>query len=209
MEERDMNRPERGTLEFWFDFGSNYSYLSAMRIADMARAAGVSVRWRPFLLGPIFKRLGWETSPFVLQKEKGAYVWKDMIRESRKYGLAWRQPSVFPRHSLLAARVAVLGADAPWLAAFCMRVMQRNFADDLDIAQEASVAAVLEELGLDAGAIIAAACGEQNKARLRERTEQAQALGIFGAPMFFAGDEMFWGNDRLDDAMVLAKQSGV
>src|ERR1700761_7159307 len=72
-------------IEFWFEFGSNYSYLSAMRIESAAAARGVRVLWKPFLLGPIFKQLGWDTSPFVLQKEKGAYAFKDMERQCRKY----------------------------------------------------------------------------------------------------------------------------
>ncbi len=80
-------------IEFWFEFGSNYSYLSVMRIEDAAQRHGVRIVWKPFLLGPIFRALGMETSPFVLQKEKGAYVWQDMVRQCRKYGLRWVQPS--------------------------------------------------------------------------------------------------------------------
>lgn len=82
-------------IEFWFEFGSNYSYLSALRIDALARAAGVEVLWRPFLLGPIFRELGWSSSPFVLQPAKGRYVWRDMEREAAKYDLPWRRPSVF------------------------------------------------------------------------------------------------------------------
>jgi 2-hydroxychromene-2-carboxylate isomerase len=67
-------------IEFWFEFGSNYSYLSVMRIEDAARQRGVRIIWQPFLLGPIFRALGMETSPFLLQKQKGAYVWQDMVR---------------------------------------------------------------------------------------------------------------------------------
>jgi 2-hydroxychromene-2-carboxylate isomerase len=201
-----MQQRTLGTLEFWFDFGSNYSYLSVMRIGDLARSAGVDVQWRPFLLGPIFKSFGWETSPFVLQKEKGEYVWQDMVRECRKYGIPWQRPSVFPRHSLLPLRIAVHGADQPWMEQFCERVMLRNFAADHDINAESSMAVVLDGLGLDASAIIEAAGSTENKLRLRERTGQAKARGIFGAPTFFVGDDMFWGNDRLDDALALARQ---
>src|ERR1700722_15031948 len=77
-------------IELWFEFGSNYSYLSVMRIETLTAAAGVKLVWCPFLLGPIFKSFGWETSPFVLQAAKGAYVWKDMQRQCEKYGLAWK-----------------------------------------------------------------------------------------------------------------------
>jgi 2-hydroxychromene-2-carboxylate isomerase len=190
------------TIEFWFDFGSNYSYLSMMRIGRLAADAGVRVVLKPFLLGPIFKAQGWETSPFVLQEAKGRYVWRDMERQCRKYGLRWRRPSAFPRNGLLAARVALQGEGAAWELAFCEQVMLANFADDRDIGDEAVIAGILTGLGLDSGPIIAAAQGDACKAGLRARTSAAQARGIFGAPTFFAGDEMFWGNDRLEDALL-------
>jgi len=123
------------TMEFWFDFASNYSYLSMMRIRRLAADAGVQVQLKPFLLGPIFKTQGWDTSPFVLQKTKGDYVWRDMVRQCAKYGLRWQQPSAFPRNGLLAARVALQGDDMPWLEEFCEQVMQANFADDREIGR--------------------------------------------------------------------------
>jgi 2-hydroxychromene-2-carboxylate isomerase len=187
-------------IEFWFDFGSNYSYLSMLRIRRLAAAAGLRVQLKPFLLGPIFKSLGWETSPFVLQEMKGKYVWRDMERQCAKYGLPWQRPSAFPRNALLAARVALHGETLPWMADFCEQVMLANFAQDRDIADPAVVAAILDGLGADSAAIIAAASGPPCKEALRARTAQAQERGIFGAPMFFAGGEMFWGNDRLEDA---------
>jgi len=195
-------------MEFWFDFGSNYSYLSVMRISALAQRHGVTVQWRPFLLGPLFKALGWDNSPFVLQKEKGRYMQQDMARECRKYGLQpWKQPSEFPRHSLLPVRVALYGEDQPWIAPFCERIMLRNFAEDRSISTEADVGEVLAALGLDPAPILAGAQTDANKLRLRERTEQAHQRGVFGAPSFFVGDEMFWGNDRLDDAVTQATRA--
>jgi 2-hydroxychromene-2-carboxylate isomerase len=189
-------------IEFWFDFASNYSYLSVMR---MRRLAPNDVTWRPFLLGPIFKDAGWNNSPFVLQKDKGAYVWQDMPRQCAKYGLPWRQPSEFPRNSLLAARVGILCEEQPWMADFCERVMLANFAGDRDIASAENIGEILSALGRDADTILRAAQADDNKARLRARTEQAKALHIFGAPTFMVGDAMFWGNDRLDDALAHAQ----
>lgn len=188
-------------IEFWFDFGSNYSYLSVMRIEAEAAARGVSVDWRPFLLGPIFRALGFDNSPFVLQKEKGAYVWKDMERQCRKYGIALTRPSVFPRAALLALRVALLGAEREWIAAYCREIMQQNFVHDRDIGSIEVVSEALAKLGLPAQQIVAEAQSDANKLRLREQTEAAASKGIFGAPTFFVGDEMFWGNDRLEDAL--------
>jgi len=187
-------------LEFWFEFASNYSYLSVMRIEQEAARLDVAVRWRPFLLGPIFKSFGWSTSPFVLQSWKTEYVFRDMQRQCRKYGIAWTRPSTFPRASLLPARVALLGAEKPWIGEYCRRIMQMNFAQDRDIDSPGYVTEVLDRLGLPAQDILDEALGEANKISLRAQTEEAKNRGIFGAPTFFVGAEMFWGNDRLDDA---------
>ncbi|EKZ1925585.1 2-hydroxychromene-2-carboxylate isomerase [Stenotrophomonas maltophilia] len=191
----------KAPIEIWFDFASNYSYLSVMRIEEAARQAGRQVQWRPFLLGPIFQAQGWNNSPFVLQKAKGIYVWQDMLRQCRKHGLPWQKPSVFPRVSLLASRVALYGAGQAWIGAFCRQVMTLNFAGDRDITDPQLINEVLGGLGLDAPAIIAAALSEQNKQALRTQTEQAMARGMFGAPTFFVGEGMFWGDDRLADAL--------
>ncbi len=193
-------------IEFWFDFGSNYSYLATMRIEEAAARAGVPVRWKPFLLGPIFRSLGWETSPFVLQKAKGEYMWKDMVRECRKLGVPWLRPTRFPRAAVLPLRVALVGAGQPWIGDYCRRVMSLNFAEDRDIDVPEVVEEVLTRLGLPAREIVDAARSEANKLALRAQTEEAAARGIFGAPTFFVGDEMFWGNDRLDDALAFAKE---
>ncbi len=192
-------------LEFWFEFGSNYSYLSVMRIEEAAARLGVTIQWRPFLLGPIFKSFGWSTSPFVLQPWKTDYVWRDMERECRKYGLAWTRPTTFPRTSLLPARVALIGAEKPWMGEYCRRIMQANFVADQNIDSAACVGEVLDQLGLPVQAIIDEAKEKANKLRLRNQTELARTKGIFGAPTFFVGEEMFWGNDRLDDALACCR----
>src|SRR5580700_2059289 len=163
----------RGNVEFWFEFASTYSYLSVMRIDALARDSGVRVIWRPFLLGPIFRSFGWSTSPFLLQKEKGAYMWTDMERQCRKFGLRWHRPTEFPRLSVLPARVALLGVDQPWLLPFAQEVMLANFACDQDIASESVVGDALERLGLPAAELLRSAQLDANKARLRMATEEA------------------------------------
>lgn len=190
-----------GTVEFWFDFASNYSYPSIMRIEAEAARRGANVVWRPILLGAIFRSFGWNTSPFVLQPIKGAYVWKDMVRQCRKYGLEWTPPSRFPRSALLPLRVACFGAEQPWIGAFCKRIATLNFVDDQDIEDTDRVAQVLTNLGLSAAPIIAQALGDANKLALRRQTEAARTLGIFGAPSFVVDGEIYWGDDRLDDAL--------
>jgi len=191
-------------LEFWFEFGSNYSYLALMRVEALATRNGVALRWRPFLLGPVFRQLGWSTSPFVLQEAKGRYMWRDMEREAHKYGLPFVRPSVFPRKAVLPMRVATLGAREAWMGAFCRRVMRQNWVEDLDIDDPANVLRALDGLVDDPQAIVEAALLEPNKARLRASTEEALARGVFGGPTMFVGEEMFWGNDRLEDAIAWA-----
>jgi 2-hydroxychromene-2-carboxylate isomerase len=193
-------------IEFWFEFASNYSYLSVMRIEDLASRCDIRIVWKPFLLGPIFRDLGFETSPFVLQKEKGAYVWRDMARQCRKYGLSWTQPATFPRVGVLPARIALLGADRPWIGDFCRQVMELNFVLDKDINQTDRMTGILAELGLPASDILDQAQAEPTRKLLREQTDQARVRGIFGAPTFFVGTEMFWGNDRLEDALEFAAE---
>ena len=199
--------PSPPIIEFWFEFGSNYSYLSVMRIEDAAARLNVRIAWKPFLLGPIFRALGMDNSPFVLQKEKGAYVWQDMARQCRKYGLRWTRPTAFPRLGLLPLRVALLGAEQPWMGGFCRRVMELNFVLDQDINSPDHIASILTGLSLPAQKLLINTQEEQTKLRLRQQTEQARSKGIFGAPTFFIGHEMFWGNDRLDDALLCAANS--
>jgi 2-hydroxychromene-2-carboxylate isomerase len=195
-------------LEFWFDFGSNYSYLAAMRIEQLSGRAGVQVLWRPFMLGPIFQGFGWTSSPFVLQKEKGEYVWRDMERLAHKYGVPWKRPTTFPRPAVYPMRVAVAHQDATWVPAFCKRIFSLNFAEDADINDNTLCARVLDSLGQPGARLVDEAQSESNKAKLRSQSEEAQRRNIFGAPMLFAGPEMFWGNDRLEDAVEFAARGG-
>ena len=194
-------------IEIWFEFASNYSYLSVMRIEQQTARCGVAIQWRPFLLGPIFKSFGWSTSPFVEQTWKTEYVWRDMERECLKYGLAWNRPTSFPRSSLLPARVALIGAQKPWMGEYCRRVMQMNFVSDRDIDSAVCVGEVLASLGLQPQEILDEAQADANKLQLRRQTDLAKTKGIFGAPTFFVGEEMFWGNDRLDDALAYSLKS--
>jgi 2-hydroxychromene-2-carboxylate isomerase len=197
-----MRRP---VLEFWYEFASTYSYLSALRIETLAEEAGVDVRWRPFLLGPIFSAQGWNSSPFTLYPAKGRYMWRDLEREAAALGLPFRRPNPFPQNSLTAARVAVYGLDHPWGVTFAKAVYQAEFGEGRSIAEPAAVHAILVRLGLDADSILKTAAAEPNKTRLKALTEQARSRGVFGAPTFFTEDgEMFWGNDRLSQALAWA-----
>jgi 2-hydroxychromene-2-carboxylate isomerase len=192
-------------LQFWFEFGSTYSYLSACRIEAICQVAEVPLVWRPFLLGPIFKAQGWNDSPFNIYPAKGRYMWRDLERLCEKYKLPFRRPTEFPRNGLLAARVACWAQEEPWLPRFVRAVFAANFVDDLDIADPDVASGILEKMGQNPDAVLAHAGRPETKERLREQTERAMQLGIFGAPSFVVGDELFWGNDRLGDAVAACR----
>jgi 2-hydroxychromene-2-carboxylate isomerase len=193
------------SIDFWFEFASSYSYVAASVIDARAAAAGVAVRWRPFLLGPIFARQGWRDSPFNINPVKGRYMWRDVERRCAALGVPFARPTRFPQHTLLAARVATVAGDEGWGPAFGLAAFRANFAEGCDLGERATVAALIAALGRDPHAVLARAEGEDVKARLRDETARAEALGVFGAPTFTVGDELFWGGDRIDDALDRAR----
>ncbi|MDZ4381187.1 MAG: 2-hydroxychromene-2-carboxylate isomerase [Parvibaculum sp.] len=193
-------------VEFWYEFASTYSYPAAMRVEQAAKDAGVGLCWRPFLLGPIFGAQGWNDSPFNIYPAKGHYMWRDMARICEAQGLTLKELVRFPQNGLKAARLALLGQDEDWGPEFTRRVYLANFAGQQDISGEAVLSGILKALGLDAGALLARSNEQANKNKLKAQTEEAIAKGIFGAPSFVVGDELFWGNDRLDAALGWAKR---
>ncbi|WP_299846910.1 2-hydroxychromene-2-carboxylate isomerase [uncultured Roseovarius sp.] len=194
-------------IEFWLEFASTYSYLSALRLPTQTAKAGVSVRWRPFLLGPIFAAQGWNTSPFNIYAAKGTYMWRDMERRADKLGLGFQRPEPFPQNSLLAARVAQAAPEGQEMIAFCHNVYLAQFSEKLDISDPNVIAACAASAGLDAK-LLDQAQTKDNKLALRASTEEAIRQGIFGAPSFVVGDALFWGDDRLEDALDWAVQHG-
>ncbi len=193
------------TMEFWFEFASTYSYLAAEHIGDRARQAGVEVTWRPFLLGPIFAVQGWRDSPFNIYPAKGRYMWRDMERLCAHYGLPFRKPSAFPRNGLMASRLTLVGIAEDWGPAFVQAVYRANFADDLDIGNAEVLSLILTNLGVQPDAAMDKATSSAIKESLKAQTERAMTLGIFGAPSFIVGPELFWGHDRLDHALAWAQ----
>jgi 2-hydroxychromene-2-carboxylate isomerase len=194
-----------GAIEFWYEFASTYSYPAAMRVERLAGDAGVSVRWRPFLLAPIFGSQGWTDSPFNIYPVKGRYMWRDLERICAREHLPLKLPPVrFPQNGLKAARLALVGESEGWTPAFTRAVYTANFGEQKDIGDDATLAAILKALDIDPEKAFAAANTAENKARLKTQTDEAIARGVFGAPSFLVGDELFWGNDRLEEAIAWA-----
>ena len=195
------------TVEFWYEFASTYSYLSVMRIEAAAQAAGIEIAWRPFLLGPIFKAQGWDTSPFNVYPAKGRYMVRDIERIATARGLVFRMPETFPANGLEAARIALVGEAAGWCPDFTRAVFAAQFSRGEDISRPELLTSILASLGLDPVQVIAASCSGANKQALRSQTEAAVKRGVFGAPSFTTADgELFWGDDRLEQALAWAKR---
>lgn len=198
-----MARP----VEFWFEFASTYSYPAAMQIEAVCAEADVPLIWKSFLLGPVFGAQGLTDSPFNIYPVKGAYMWRDVERICADAGLAFHKPTTFPRGSLLAARIAARWSEADWVGAFVRAIYTANFRDDRDIGDAGIIALILEELGQSAEDIIAAALSDDGKAMLRKNTEEAMTRAVFGAPTITVGDEVFWGHDRLAQAIRWTKRA--
>ena len=199
-------------LEFWYDFASTYSYLSAMRIETLAVEAGQSVAWRPFLLGPIFQAQGWNTSPFNIYPAKGRYMIRDMQRLAAERGLSFSQPAAFPQNSLAAARIALVAEEAGCIGEFTRAVYLAAFADGQDIGQPSTLTGVVDRMtpqfGLDSARIIARSADPLVKQHLKVQTAEAATLGVFGAPTFRTPDgELFWGDDRLHQAVAWTQRT--
>ncbi|MBI1383321.1 MAG: 2-hydroxychromene-2-carboxylate isomerase [Rhizobiales bacterium] len=200
--EVDVAQPK---LEFWFEFASTYSYLSAMRIGPLAANMGVEVVWRPFLLGPIFKANGWSTSPFNLQPAKGRYMVRDIERIAAERGLLFALPEPFPAASLTAARVACGSQDEDWIEEFVKAVYLAEFEGRRDIASPEVLHDALAAAGAPVEEAMARAASDEVKSQLRAQTEEAARRDIFGAPTFITqSGELFWGDDRLEQALAWA-----
>jgi 2-hydroxychromene-2-carboxylate isomerase len=193
-------------LEFWYDFASTYSYLSAMRIEELGRDRGVEIVWRPFLLGPIFNAQGWDNSPFSLYPAKGRYMVRDIQRLAADRGLTFRlETHRFPQSSLNAARLGIVAAEEGWAPVFTRELYLLQFRDAENIAEPSTLARALKAAGQEPETLLRRIAEQQVKDALRAQSERAAQLGIFGAPTFVTEDgELFWGDDRLERALAWA-----
>jgi 2-hydroxychromene-2-carboxylate isomerase len=193
--------PPVGSIQCWYEFASTYSYLAICTAEEEAKEAGLSIEWQPFLLGPVFASMGWRDSPFNLYAAKGAYMWRDMERLCRRANLDFNRPTEFPRNGLLPARIAARFASSPWVMTFVRGVYDANFVLDRDIADRSVISEILQRCGADAGEVLKESESPASKLLMRQQTDQAARLGVFGAPTFVVEGELFWGGDRLSHAI--------
>ncbi len=184
-------------LELFYDFSSTNAYFAAFLAPEMCRRIGAELRWHPYHLGTVFRRRGHD----VMRDhgdEKLSYLWQDHLRWSEKTGLPFNKPSRFPIKTSLALRGSLVMRRANKETAYIQAVMQAYWIDDADIASPDVLAEIVTGLDEHGGGFLAAADRDDIRGQLAQVTDNGIARGAFGAPMFFVGDEMFWGKDRLD-----------
>jgi 2-hydroxychromene-2-carboxylate isomerase len=189
-----------GRIDFWFTMGSTYSYLSVMRLAEVARATGVSFRWRPFHLLLILQEM--KHVPFADKPAKSRYMWRDIGRRAAMYGLPISAPAPYPaKNSEAANLVALVGMRQGWGEDFVRAAYRRWLQNGEETGAEPNLSSSLKDAGQDPDRTVALANSSETRGLLSAETEAAKRLGIFGSPTFAVGDEIFWGDDRLEDAI--------
>lgn len=193
-------------IDFWFSIGSTYSYLTVMRLDEIATARGVTFNWRPFNVRHVM--IEQNNIPFKDKPVKEAYMWRDIERRAARYGLSPSLPAPYPLPGLvLANQVALLGMEEGWGAAYVRATYRRWFEQGEAAGQEPNLSSSLSEIGCDPAQVIAAAQSEEIAEALGAATDEAMKLGVFGSPSFAVGSEIFWGDDRLDDAIDWASRA--
>ena len=185
-------------FEFWFDFGSPAAYLAWTQIPAIEAATGAQAIWRPMLLGGVFQATG-NHSPATIPA-KGRYTFIDFDRFARRYGVPLRYNPHFPINTLMLMRGAVgmQLRDPERFADYCAAMFQAIWVESLDMNDAGVVGQALHRAGFEPQALLALSQEPDVKAALKAATEEAVARGVFGAPTFFVGDQMFWGQDRID-----------
>jgi 2-hydroxychromene-2-carboxylate isomerase len=189
-----------GRIDFWFTMGSTYSYLTVMRLPDVERSTGLTFRWRPFHLLLILQEM--KHVPFADKPAKLSYMWRDMERRAAMYGIPLKVPTPYPaKQTVQANLVALVGMNEGWGMEFIQAAYRRWFQLGQETGSEPNLSSSLRDIGQDPGRVLAIANASETNDLLLSETRTAGELGIFGSPTFTVGSELFWGDDRLEDAM--------
>ena len=189
-----------GEIDFWFTVGSTYSYLTVNRLNRVEVETGVGFRWRPYNAREIMQEMN--NVPFATKPIKLAYMWRDLQRRAALYGIPLNIPAPYPLGEFdLASRVAVLAATEGWCPAYVRASYRRWFIDGSPAGSEPNLSESLAEVGQDPARVVPLAKSDSVGIAFRSATDEARRLGIFGAPTFVTRGELFWGDDRLDDAL--------
>lgn len=193
-------------IDFWFSIGSTYSYLTVMRLGEVERTSGVKFIWRPFNVRHVM--IEQNNIPFKDKPIKSAYMWRDIERRAERYGLKPELPAPYPLPGLvLANQIAIVGVEDGWMENYARATYRRWFENGEPAGEEPNISASLTEIGCDPRKVLAAAQTQQAADDLQTATDEAMCLGVFGSPTFAVDKELFWGDDRLDDAINWAKDT--
>jgi 2-hydroxychromene-2-carboxylate isomerase len=186
------------SFEFWFDFGSSASYLAWTQLSALEAATGATAILKPMLLGAVFQATG-NRSP-VTVPTKGKYIFVDFERFAKRYGVPFKMNPYFPVNTLLLMRgvIALQRKGEPRLRDYCDAMFKAIWVESLNMNDPATATDAVRRAGLDAQALVAAASEQTIKDALKTATQEAVDRGVFGAPTYFVGDQMFWGQDRMD-----------
>lgn len=192
------------TIEFFFDIGSGASYLAYTQLPKLLARSGADIAYRPMLLGAVFKAVANPPPPRV----KALHARHDFARFARRYGVPLVHNPFFPVNTLQMMRAGVAAQESGCLLAYLDLAFAGMWVEARDMGDAAILRATLEAGGLDAAALLALAATQPIKDRLKANTDEAVARGVFGAPSFFVGEEMFWGQDRMDFVEQAARDRG-
>lgn len=191
-------------LDFFLFLGSTYTYLAVNRADEVAASQGVTLRWHPFSVRSIM--IEQNNRPFVGKPVKLAYMWRDVERRARQYGMPFASIPNYPNDSdELANRVATVASMEGWCAEFAKGAYAKWFLENRDPGSPEHLSDVLRRIGRDPDAVISQANGQAARDRYAANTELARAKGVFGSPTFVYESEIFWGDDRLEDALAWCK----
>lgn len=193
-----------GKIDFWFSIGSTYSYLTVMRLPDVANRYGMEFQWRPFNVRHVM--IEQNNIPFKDKPVKTAYMWRDIERRAELYSLDPKIPAPYPLPGLVLANlVGTLAAEEGWVADYARATYRRWFEEGLPAGEDPNLSESLKEIGQDPEHVLSQAQSERIGRELAASTNEAMELGVFGSPTFVVNGEVFWGDDRLDDAILWAQ----
>jgi 2-hydroxychromene-2-carboxylate isomerase len=188
------------SIDFWFSIGSTYTYLSVMRLPEIARTTGIVFVPRPFSVRAIMREM--DNIPFANKPAKAAYMWRDIERRAARYGFMPRLPAPYPLKQFdLANRVAIVAAREGWCDAYLAATYRRWIEAGEEAGSEPNLSASIAEAGETPLRVVEDAEAKVTEAAYRAATAEARRIGIFGSPTFVVDGELFWGDDRLEDAI--------
>ena len=188
-------------IEFWFSIGSTYTYLSVTRLKEVEQKFEVKFSWQPFSVRKIMLEM--DNVPFPPTKQvKADYMWRDIERRAQGYGFEAKVPAPYPLKKFdLANKIAVIGMQEGWCSDYVIATYRRWFVAGLEPGSEPNVSESLREIDQDPERVLELAADETIAKAYLSQTEQAQSKRIFGSPSFIVDGELFWGDDRLEDAV--------